>query len=116
MRFGSEVLCLMAILVNIVFADDRGILTGLIGNKVKPTTTGAGPSEPDPDCDDGCPRQYPLIPGQKNQIPYAFKRYGIVPDILDSPPKQLLEVGIGNDDRIFVFSWIFYLCVVNLPY
>lgn len=85
----------MAVLVNIVFADDRGILTGIISNKIKPTAGSSPPSEPDPDHSDGCPRQYPLIPGHKQQIPYAFKRYGIVPDLLESPPTQLLEVGIG---------------------
>lgn len=43
---------------------------------------------------DGCPRQHPLSPVHKQQVPDAFKRYGVVTDLIPSPPSLLLEVGL----------------------
>lgn len=89
----------------------RGILSNIIGN-IKP---GGKPEAPsiiitDPHHghdghnghDDDCPRMYPLTPPNDQQVPFAFKRYGISPNITD-PPESLLEVRlekISTFDRV----------------
>lgn len=91
MRVNLVVLCFMTILVSDVFAKKRGLLSGS-GLVHKPTIDGVIPIGPGDDNQDGCTRQYPLTPKNAQQVPYAFKRYSVVPDLLAEPPADLLEV------------------------
>lgn len=101
MRFGGDIWCLIAILAKVIFADERGILTGLLNNVLKPPRIDLLiTSEPDTDSSDECPRQYPLLTRFKQQVPYAFKRYGVVPDLIPNPPNLLLEVCYGHWDKV----------------
>lgn len=47
-----------------------------------------GPSEHD----DGCRRQYPFTPEGPQQVPFAFNRYALSPEIIADPPNNYLEV------------------------
>lgn len=41
---------------------------------------------------DKCLREHPLIKKGIKQVPFEFKRYNIVPDLIPEPPALLLEV------------------------
>lgn len=104
----SLALC-SAILANSAFggrvhkeAQKRGVLSDLLGSKPgsgigskpgKPIETiGHGPVTGPTDQLDGCDRQYPLTPKGPQQLSYAFKRYGITPELVEDPPEHYLDV------------------------
>lgn len=80
-------LFLTGILINIVFAKE-GVLLGALNHKPDGVASPNGPDE----SQDGCPRKYPLTPKNAQEVPYAFKRYGIVPDLLAKPPTAIVQV------------------------
>lgn len=94
MRFSVVILCFATNLVHIAFAQERGIFAGLLSKK--PDVVIFPPIEAEFNNDDGCARQYPLTPKNSQQVPYAFKRYDIVPDLLDEAPAELLEVCMAS--------------------
>lgn len=70
---------------------DRGVLGDLINgnNKVKPDIETVPVVSNT--YEDDCVRKYPLTSVNYQQVPYAFKRYGIAPH-LTPPPYDYLEV------------------------
>lgn len=91
MRLSTVIPCFIIIFFNNAIARDRGIFSALLNTK--PVYVKADkPMQPEAEIGDECPRQYPLIPRIRQQVRYAFKRYGVVPDLLTNPPAHLLEV------------------------
>lgn len=79
----------MTILVNDAFANERGVLPTLHGHNKPVVIEEIFPDDYD---HDDCPRKYPLARKTSQQVPNAFKRYGVVPDLLDKPPTHILDV------------------------
>lgn len=90
MQLSVVVSCFVAILVNIAFAKEH-IIMGILGHKPE---EGGLPIGPDDHNQDGCPRKYPLTPKNAQEVPYAFKRYSVVPHLLAEPPAELVEVRV----------------------
>lgn len=77
-----------AILANNVFAEETDAQRQARSGSHKPDSDGTWTKPP---IHDVCERQYPLGPSGPQQIPYAFKRYKISPE-LTPPPPQIIGV------------------------
>lgn len=99
----SSVLFLLIFWVGAAIAarpQTRGVFSNFF-NGVKPGKPNAHPDiDPGPDDngdgddddnDDGCKRNYPLTPRNRQQIPFAFRRYGISPNLTE-PPEEYVDV------------------------
>lgn len=87
----------MAILVNVaVSTEERGRRppSHVEHNTPPPHHGGGGCNDNNNDHNKGCPRKYPLTVHQNRsaQISYEFKQSKIVPDLIEEPPADLLEV------------------------
>lgn len=72
----------------------KGILSGVFGG-AKPESAEDIPGGPwigPNEIDDGCPRKYLLSSDEKQRTPLAFKRYGIVPNLVPVAPPSYLQV------------------------
>lgn len=91
MRFSVVAIIVLATLANIVSGVERGLFSGFLNQKPVFIKVDL-PFRPEAEVNDKCSRQYSLIPRIIQQVPYGFKRYGVVPDLMQDPPAHLLEV------------------------
>lgn len=89
MQLVVVVSCYAAILVNIVIAKDHD-------SGHKPGKDRGLPIKPHDQNQEVCTRKYPLTSTYAQEVPYAFGRYRIVPDLLRVAPTELVEVTYAN--------------------
>lgn len=96
------------VLIQVILARERGILSNVWGNKPPIESTDDNSIGPDDIDDDGCARTIPLTPRNKQQLALAFKRSKLVTDILPVAPDNLLEVSTTRKAfrffRYFIFN------------
>lgn len=114
MRFSVVAFLVLATLVNIVLGGERGFLSGFLNQKPVFIKVDL-PFRPEAEASDKCSRQYPLIPRIRQQVPYGFRRYGVVPDLMQDPPANLLEVCCrkGTTLLYFIAYSFVHFCVLG---